>query len=201
MIQNKGCHSFGTGMEFLVILHALDACVTCGFWRNSAMSMIQDGHFITFFCTLNDLLPWPLCLVKLWPAKAASRHALQKLCAHGVVIGQTITFRQIWQLNSAWWTTQKQEKLPLIHWYWSQIMVKRHSMETRGNQRLHVGFDTVPFKSFSLTDTFCLCRLIVLITLPSSGSPPSATLFLLTGGGFFHIQQLFSSWKANVYIL
>lgn len=77
------------------------------------MSFVQAGHFITFFCTLNVRLPsHVLCLTKLWPAKKSSRHALQKLCAQGVVRGLVITCRQIWQLNSASWMKQKQTFIP-----------------------------------------------------------------------------------------
>jgi len=108
LLENKTKNpcSFATRMLFHIKMHVIDARGTCGFWRKSAMSIVQDGHFITFFCALNVRLPWPLCLVRLWPAKAPSRHALQKLWAHGVVIGLAITFRQIWQLNSALWTTR-----------------------------------------------------------------------------------------------
>ena len=54
-----------------------------------------------FFCARSVLLPsHVLCLLKLWPAKASSRHALQKLWAQGVVSGEVITSLQIWQLNS-----------------------------------------------------------------------------------------------------
>lgn len=75
--------------------------LTWGFWRKSAMSIVQAGHFMIFFCARRDLPSRPLCLMRLLPAKAPSRQALQKLWAQGVVIGKFITFRQIRQLNSA----------------------------------------------------------------------------------------------------
>ena len=66
------------------------------------MSFEQDGHFMTFFCARSVRPPSRvLSLMKVWPEKALSKQALQKLCAQGVVRGRVITFRQIMQLNSA----------------------------------------------------------------------------------------------------
>jgi len=54
---------------------------TCGFSRKSAMSVVHKGkgHVLTFFCARKERPPCDLSLIKLLPAKAPCKQALQKL--------------------------------------------------------------------------------------------------------------------------
>lgn len=55
------------------------------------MSVGQQGQFMMFFCARSVRPPLLLSLTRVFPANLLSRHALQKLCAQGVVTGRVIT--------------------------------------------------------------------------------------------------------------
>uniref|UniRef100_A0A7C9EP16 Uncharacterized protein n=1 Tax=Opuntia streptacantha TaxID=393608 RepID=A0A7C9EP16_OPUST len=78
----------------------INSRLTWAFCRNSDMSIVHAGHFMTFFWVLSERPPVFLSLTNFWPPNAPSKHDLQKLCAQGVVIGRVNTLRQRRQLNS-----------------------------------------------------------------------------------------------------
>lgn len=73
------------------------------------MSVGQQGHFMMFFLARRVRPPLLLSVITACPENLLSKHALQKLCAQGVVTGRLINCRQILQLNSALNTHKKKK--------------------------------------------------------------------------------------------
>lgn len=141
--------------------------LTCGFWRKSEMSFGQQGHFMTFFCARRVRPPLLLCLTWVIPANLPVRHSLQKLWAQGVVTGELMTSRQIWQPNSE---LNKKKT--------AQMCPCRLTLHTFYLQTLHR-----PLRNLSL-----LFPAPFLALFLSAGSK-AAIAFLLAGGDFIHFQR------------
>ena len=134
---------------------------------------------MTFFRDLRARPPLFLSLKNDLPAKAPSKHDLQKLWAQGVVMGRFITSRQIRQLNSAYTITcSKWKMLKMVVQHQTAFIFKRLYYIIRR-----------PFSNLSRTFILCDCLILLLDFFPEVESSVS-TDFLLVGGGLLHFHRL-----------
>lgn len=167
--------------------------LTCGFWRKSQMSVVQEGHFMMFFCERSVRPPRFLSLIWVIPANVDSRHVLQKLWAQGVVTGRLITFWQIMQLNPVI------KKIRKTKWQFRcarpfAISIVSHTFytETPTKERLICR----PFRSLSLIVPLSPAFLDFLMIFLSSVFIASIA-FMLAGGDFTHFQRPSASWLSK----